>query len=95
MIPRYTQLYNLKERLWEFSENANFKTDAEKNFSKYSFTCGVNCAISVTFVANRTGEVQSVSASISAKTDGERRAYLKKYGFELAKECTQKRNHHS
>lgn len=46
--------------------------------------------ISVTFVANRTGEVQSVSASISAKTDGERRAYLKKYGFELAKECTQK-----
>ena len=26
--------------------------------------------ISVTFVANSTGEVQSVSASISAKTDG-------------------------
>ena len=84
MIPRYTQLYNLKERLLEFYENANFKTDAEKNFRNYSFTCGV------TFVANRTGEVQSVSASISAKTDGERRAYLKKYGFELAKECTQK-----
>lgn len=93
MIPRYTQLYNLKERLWEFYENANFKTDAEKIFGIILLLVGL-IVISVTFVANRTGEVQSVSASISAKTDGERRAYLKNTALNLQKNA-RKRNHHS
>ena len=46
--------------------------------------------ISITFVSNRTSEAQSVSAGISAKTDSERREYLSKYGYKLAKECEQK-----
>ena len=46
--------------------------------------------ISVTFVSNHTGEAQSVSAVISAKTDSERRAYLSKYGYKLASDCEQK-----
>ena len=48
--------------------------------------------ISVTFVANRTGEVQSVSASISAKTDGERRAYLKNTALNLQKNARKKKS---
>lgn len=47
--------------------------------------------IALTFASNRISEAQSVSAcTISAKTDSERRAYLSKYGYELAKECEQK-----
>ena len=46
--------------------------------------------ISITFISNHTNKAQSVSAVISAKTDSERREYLSKYGYQLAKDCEQK-----
>lgn len=46
--------------------------------------------IAVTFAANKTGGAQSASAVISASTDAERREYLEKFGWSLAKDVSEK-----
>ncbi len=66
-----------------------FKLSAKKIFGILLALTGV-IVIAITFVANKTGQAQSVSTSISAKTDTQRRAFLEKYGFELSKDFEQK-----
>ena len=66
-----------------------FKLSAKKIFGIILALTGV-LVILITFAANKTDKIQSVSSTISVKTDGERRAYLNKLGFELAKEYDKK-----
>ena len=66
-----------------------FKLSAKKIFGIILALTGI-LVILITFAANKTEKIQSVSTTISVKTDNERRAYLKKYGFELAKEYEKK-----
>lgn len=65
------------------------KLSAKKIFGILLALTGL-IVIIVTFVANRTEEAQSVSSVISAKTDSDRRAFLSKYGFELADDFEKK-----
>lgn len=46
--------------------------------------------IILTFVSNHLIDSKSVSATISASTDEERRNYLAQFGYELSKDCEEK-----